>query len=453
MTKYIRMNGVSGIKKAYATGGKIRKPKSPVRILAKDVMISADERALANLNCLLIGASGMGKTRGYVSPNIAASENESMIVLDSKLNLYKKHKTELEEKGYKVDLIDLVDLSRSTCGYNPLSYVRTVGEHGQAKADDVKEIAQFIAADDLIGDKHDPLWHTAARNYIAACISLAFHVLPEEDHTLTQVNKLLSLIDQPAWAELIAEAEADDPECLEVIIDQEIRTESVAEKMSASIQGIAKNAMGHFVWDEANELYNCENQIRFSDLGDRKMAVFVNVPDHDFSKGPLLSMFFSQCIKDLLDHADQASNSRLRHPVHLYCDDIGSSFCLPHLPELLSVIRSRSVSISLIVQSWTQIVDRYGLYAAMSIAGNCSIVSYLGGMELESPKFLSERADIPPAKIMSMAMDTELLLIQCQKPCFVKKTNAEDYKPLEFIEQYEEQPLQPSEDSPEKEVG
>ena len=434
MNKRTPLNGISGNKKAR---------RVPVRILAKDITIEADERSISNLNCMVIGAPGMGKTRGFVSPNISVAENESMIILDSKLNLFKKHKAELEKKGYTVELIDLVNLKKSTIGYNPLDYVRTTGKHGQSKVDDVKEIAQFIASDDLVGDKHDPYWQTAARSYISACISLAFHVLPDEEHNLTTVSKLLSLMDQPTWAELIAEAEEDDPECLEAAIDQEIRTERTAEKMHASVVGISKNAMNHFVWDEANELYNRENRIRFSDLGDKKMAVFVNVPDHDFSKGEILSLFFSQCLKDLLDHADRSNNSRLRHPVHLYCDDIaGSSFCIPHLPELISIIRSRSISLSLILQSWTQLTARYGYSNAMTIAGNCSILSYLGGMELESPKFLSERANLPLDKITSMSMDTELVLIQGQKPVFTKKNNADDYKPLEFIEQFESHPSQ-----------
>ena len=180
MNNHIKMNGISGSKAAYL--GKTHKSKKPVRILSKDIKITADERSLSNLNCLIIGATGMGKTRGYVSPNISASEDESMIVLDSKLNLYNKHKDELAQKGYKVELIDLVDLSRSSIGYNPLDYIRTFGEHGQAKVDDVREIAQFIASDDLVGDKRDPFWSNAARSYISACISLAFHLLPDEDH-------------------------------------------------------------------------------------------------------------------------------------------------------------------------------------------------------------------------------------------------------------------------------
>ena len=434
------MNGISGSKAAYI--GKTRKPKKPVRILSKDIKITADERSLSNLNTLIIGSTGMGKTRGYVSPNISisASEDESMIVLDSKLNLYNKHKDELAQKGYKVELIDLVDLSRSSIGYNPLDYIHTFGEHGQAKVDDVREIAQFIASDDLVGDKRDPFWSNASRSYISACISMCFHILPDEEHNLTMVNKLLSLMDTPVWEILIKEAEANDPECLEVTVDQEIKSDRQAERMHASLVGISKTSLTYFVWDEASELYCRKDRVRFSDLGDRKMALFVNVPDHDFSKGPLLSLFFSQCLKDLLDHADKASNSRLRHPVHLYCDDIGSSFCIPHLPELLSIVRSRGISLSLILQSWTQLLSRYGEYGAMTIAGNCSIVSYLGGLETESAKFMSLKANLPLDKITSMKMDTELILIQGQKPVFSKKFNAEDYTEIKYIEQLEEQP-------------
>ena len=434
------LNGISGNKRAYVNTERIHKPKKPVRILSKDIKITADERSLSNLNCTIIGATGAGKTRSFVSPNISAAENESMIVLDSKLNLYKKHKAELESKGYKVELIDLVDLTRSTIGYNPLDYVRTVGDHGQAKVDDVREIASFIASDNMVGSTKEPFWHQTAREYIAASISLAFHTLVPEEINLKTVNKLLSLIDQPEWAVLIAEAKEDDPECLEVEINDQLITYRVTEKTHASILGIAKTAMTHFIWDEANELYCSEKRIKFSDLGDKKMAVFVNVPDHDFSKGPILSLFFSQCLKELLDHADRASNSRLRHPVHIIADDIASHFAIPHLPELISIIRSRGISLTLVLQSISQLSACYGESGAMTIIGNCSIVAFLGSMELDSPNMLSLKANIPVDKITSMRMTEELLLIQGRKPIFAKKYNAEDYTEINFIDQHEEQP-------------
>ena len=445
MKKTVILNGSNGNKKAYLN--KVHKARKPERIIGKDLKITADERSLSNLNTLVIGATGAGKTRGYVSPNISASTVESMVVIDSKLNLYHKHKDELEAKGYRVELIDLVNLDNSSIGYNPLDFVRTCGEHGIAKPDDVKELAEFIVSDERFHSDRDPLWENAARQYVVACLSLCFHILPDEEHTLTTVSKLLSYMDQPAWDTFIQKAEQDDPECLEVIIDREIREGRVTEKMHASIVNIAKIALNHFTWDEANKLYTMPQRIRFADLGDSKMAFFINVSDHDYSKTPLVTMFFSQCIKELLDHADRQKSCRLRVPVHLYCDDIGATFVIPHLPELMSITRSRRISLSLIMQSWSQLLKKYGQYDASTIAGNSSVIVYLGSSELESPKFLSEKANIPLDKLTGMKSDTQFVCIHGQKPFFCKKYIKDDLKEVVFDT---EKALEPQD---EKEAG
>ena len=451
--KTTNLSGVSGNKKGFFNMKNIRKAKKPVRIIGKDLKVTADERSLMNCNVMVFGQTGAGKSYGYVSPNTSASTVESLVVIDTKLNLLRKHKAELEAKGYRVELIDLVNLDNSSIGYNPLDFVRTTGEHGIAKPDDIKELAEMIVTDKRFHSDHDPFWEVAAKQYITACLSLCFHILDEE-YTLTTVSKLLSYMDQPVWDTLIQEAEQDDPECLEAVIDREIRGSRNADKMHASISGIAKVAMNQFTWDEADKLYTMPRRIRFSDLGDRKMAVFINVSDHDFSKTPLVAMFFSQLIKELLDHADKQRNSRLKVPVHLYADDIGATFVIPHLPELMSIIRSRGISLSLIMQSWSQLLAKYGPYDASTIAGNCSVLVFLGTSELETARFLSEKANIPLDKLTGMSLNTELVCIQGQKPFFWKKHIADVLKEVMFNADAEpEQHVGNEPDSDSKEVG
>jgi len=405
----------------------------PKRIIGKNLTVSADERALSNLNTLIIGSTGAGKTRGYVSPNISAAESESMIVLDSKLNLYNKHKDELERKGYQVELIDLCNLPGSTIGYNPTDFLR-MGKNGSPKHDDVAELAGMLCSKDF-QDGKDPFWHTAATEYITACIHLCLHILPTEEHTLSYVNKILKLIERPEWNALIEVAESSDPDCFEVEFNKTIASTRVAEKMLASIIGVAQSAMSLYTWDECEELYSREKRINFTDLGERKTTVFVNVPDHDFGKSQIVSLFFSQAVKALLDHADSQPGSRLKVPVHLYADDIGASFCIPHLPELLSITRSRGLSLSLILQNWGQLEAAYGPHQASTIAGNCSTIVYLSSTDIETPRWFSEKTNMPVERILVMHMDTELVCLQGQKPFFAKKHNADDYRPVAFVDE------------------
>ncbi len=402
------------------------------RTIGRDVTVKADERSLSNLNTLVIGATGTGKTRGYVSPNISAADTESMVIIDSKLNLYKKHMRELKNKGYRVELIDLCCTSNSSVGYNPLDMIRKDQKSKTVRTDDINELADWICSDDEFHDSNDPFWQLASRQYISACIHLCFHILPDDEHDLTIVGKLLNLMNQPEWSELINEAELNDPEAFEVLFDRTVRTTRKAERMHASISGIAGTAMALYTWDDCDKLYSAPVRFNPASLGDTKTALFINVPDHDHSKTPIVRLFFSQCIKVLLDHADSCPKSRLKIPVHLYCDDIGASFVIPHLPELLSITRSRGISVSLILQNWGQLEAKYGSHSASTIAGNCSIAAYLGGTDIETPRYFSEKANMPLDKITGMPLNYELVLIQGQKPFFTRKHNADDYRPVEY---------------------
>ena len=405
--------------------------RAPERIIAKWIKVSASDRRLNNLNCLVIGSSGSGKTSNYTSVNITNSNGESFIVTDSKLNLYNKHKKELIRKGYDVQLIDLCNISNSSIGYNPLDFIRTKGKSGRAVTDDITELAYLLASEE-IHSKNEVFWENAARQYIKCCLALCFHILPDDEHDLTYIGRLLDSLGIPdEWNALIKEAYDDDPDCCEVRINKQIEASRNADKMTSSIIGIAQSAMNQFLFENVSEIYRNPKRIRFSDLGERKSCVFINVPDHDQSKTAIVRLFFSQCIKSLLDHADSMKDSRLKVPVHLYCDDIGANFVIPHLPELLSITRSRGISISLMLQSYSQLLSKYGEYDAETIVSNCAVTIFMGGQDLKSPRFISELANKPLEQILGMPRDTEIVCIQGQSSVFAQKVFPEFFSNIE----------------------
>lgn len=269
---------------------RVRKAKKPIRILAKNVTVKADERALQNLNILCVGSTGSGKTRSFVSPNISAS-TESMVVIDSKLNLFRKHKDDLKTKGYQIELIDLCNLSNSTIGYNPLDMIR-IKDDNSVFIDDVKELASFICADEEFQNLRDGFWQSASRDYISACISMAIRLLIPKEHNLTYVSKILNYINSPEWNTLIAEAKlTGGSDCLEVTVSRQIQDGLIADRMGSSILAMCKSAIQLFNWEGSSELYSMKRRIKFTDLGETKTAVFLNVPDHDYSKVALKDYF------------------------------------------------------------------------------------------------------------------------------------------------------------------
>ena len=413
---------------------RVHKAKKPIRILAKDVTVKADERALQNLNTLCVGCSGAGKTRSFVSPNISSS-TESMVVIDSKLNLFGKHKKELEDKGYQVELIDLCNLSNSSIGYNPMDLIRKK-EDDSAVIDDVKELASLICADEEFQNLRDGFWQSASRDYISACISMAIRLLIPKEHNLTYVSKILNYINSPEWNALIAEAKlTGGSDCLEVTVSRQIQDGLIADRMGSSILAMCKSAIQLFNWEGSSELYSMKRRIKFTDLGEKKTAVFLNVPDHDYSKVALVRLFFSQCLKSLLDHADKQKNSMLKEKVHIFCDDIGANFVIPHLPELIAITRSRGISLSLMLQSVDQLYSKYGIYDANAIIANCSsMVLLAGNTDYDTANFFSNKANIPIERIIEMSPTSELVCLQ--NKCFIAtKHNEEDFRPIEYTEE------------------
>lgn len=124
------------------------------RILAKGVSVSNDmHRTRLNNNDVIIGASGSGKSTGYVIPNIRQN-SDSMIIADAKNSLYRNLHRGLEAKGYTVRVLDFVNPQKS-CPYNPLAYIRSNPKTGKWKEQDIMSIAGMMIPTRC---KRDPFW-------------------------------------------------------------------------------------------------------------------------------------------------------------------------------------------------------------------------------------------------------------------------------------------------------
>lgn len=414
---------------------RIHKASKPVRVIGKNLKISG----LTN-NAVIVAGTGGGKTTCYVSPNISAAEEESLVVLDTKNNLYRRHKEELLAKGYDVQKIDFCTIENSSIGWNPLDIVRTYGEHGQAKIDDIKELSSMLCPSDHIGSNTEKFWETSAANLIACCLSLVFHLLPDEEHSLCYVKKLVSLVmDENRWNMLIKEAKNDDPDCLEVEINETLTAGRKAERMTASFAGIAGCGLDLFTFDGCEQLYHRPDRIKFADLGRKRMCLFISIPDFGPSKDAICSLLLYQIIQQLLMEADSQPRSTLKNKVHIIADDIGANFVIPRLPQLMSIIRSRGIGITLLIQSIDQIYAKYSTEANV-ILGNCNIISFLASsVDNDTAQFFSTKSNLPIEEIINLPLTKSLICLPGIKPFIATKTKAEYFsKPIEFIKEESE---------------
>lgn len=387
------------------------------RILADGVTASNDTWAtgLASHD-LIIGPTGGGKTRGYVLPNLLSTQ-ESCIVADSKGTLRRQVGGILERRGFRVLELDFTDLMHSTWGYNPLRFIRYDEQRECWNEQDIITVAAALVP---VEDRAQPFWEYAARNLLEALIGYTLECLPAEEHDLTSVARLFAEAETGILDEFMGELCTIAPESFAAMRWRSLQTCRRADKMYGSILGILTQKVSNFSFAGARELFTNLNQIDFAAISHTPTAVFVRVSDNDFSLANLTSLFYTQALQMLMAEADKQSDNRLKVPVRLYLDDF-ANLLVPDMDKIISVIRSREISVSIVLQNITQLEGLYGRAKAMTIVDNCDHLLYLGGQSVETARFISTKANKPASTILNMPLDRAWLFERGSTPREVRK--------------------------------
>ena len=396
-----------------------------IRILARDQTVDNDTwKTGLNNNDLIIGPSGSGKTRGYVLPNILQAD-ESMIVTDTKGDLCQQTKALLEKRGYVVQEINLTDCIASPYGYNPLDYIR-VDFEGRCHEQDVLTVAAALVP---VGSLHDPYWELSARFMLACLIAYVMECLPECEHTMDSVTRLFREMGSGKFDQLMRELVEIDPECLAAVQYQMFSLVQKSDKTYASIQGILAEKLSPLAFSGPRYLLNHPQKIHLPSIGERRTAVFIHISDTDRSMDRIAALLYTQALQVLCGCADEQQNRRLKVPVRLILDDFAAAAdaCIPDFDKTTSVIRSREISISVILQSLSQLEASYGHHKAMTIINNCDHLLYLGGQDVETARYIAAKANKPMTSILQMPLDGAWMFTRGETPRQVQKYSLEDH--------------------------
>ena len=387
------------------------------RILADGVTVSNDTWAtgLANHD-LIIGPTGGGKTRGYVLPNLLSSQ-ESFVVTDSKGTLRRQVGGILERRGFQLLELDFTDLLHSPWGYNPLRFIRYDELRECWNEQDIITVAAALVP---VEDRTQPFWEYAARNLLEALVGYTLECLPAEEHNLTSVARLFAEAETGILDEFMREFCTVSPNSFTAMRWKGVQTYRRADKMYGSVLGILSQKISNFSFTGARELFKNPNQIDFAAISHAPTAVFVRVSDNDFSLNNLTSLFYTQALQVLMAEADKQPDSRLQIPVRLYLDDF-SNLTIPDMDKIISVIRSREISVSIAIQSITQLEGLYGHTQAMTIVDNCDHLLYLGGQSVETARFIGVKANKPMSTILDMPLGKAWLFERGSTPREVRK--------------------------------
>ncbi len=374
-----------------------------------------------NNNICVIGTSGSGKTRGYVSPNILQADG-SYVVSDPKGNLADKFGPYLESLGYRIICMDFIHPEKSL-RYNPIMRC--------GSTQDVMRLAYMIVYE-LCNDKQristgDDFWDKATLILMMALIAYMMEAtyLPANEKTFSKL------------AELIADAYKEtgsgrSEEKTKRLLDAHRRwmenqgKESWAYKRynefscapekthnTINMTSLAKLAL--FDTLEVRVMLS-GNDLDFKSIGQEPTAVFVQVSDTDRSMDAIVNMFYSQVMNELCDYADtQCVNSRLPIPVQFILDDFATNARINNFENIISNIRSRGISTMIILQSEAQLRAAYG-DSAQTIVDNCNTYVYLGGSSPEQAERIAKRADKPASQILNMPLDKAWIFRRGQMP-------------------------------------
>lgn len=363
------------------------KDYSSNKILSQNVRIGLDgRRHRRNLNTLVIGGSGAGKTRFFGKPNLMQC-NTSFVVLDPKGEQLRDVGNLLEKEGYVIKVVDLINMNRSHC-YNPFRYIKD-------DKDVLKLITNLIRNTTPKGSQtNDPFWEKSETALLEALCLYLLHEAPEEEQNFTMVMEMIAAAEvkeddeeyQSPLDELFERLEIRNPNSL--ALKQYKIYKQAAGKTAKSILISVGVRLSAFNLESIASL-TATDELELDLVGERKTAIFAVIPDNDSTFNFLIGMLYTQLFQMLYYQADIVHGGALPVPVHFLMDEFANVALPDEFDKLLSTMRSRLIFVSIIIQNLAQIK---GLYKDSweSIVGNCDTLYYLGGNEQSTHKFMSE---------------------------------------------------------------
>ena len=339
-----------------------------------------------NLNILVIGGSGAGKSRTFAIPNIMQC-NCSMVITDPKAELLRKTGDLLKKMGYEVRVFDLIHPDTSFC-YNPFQYV-------QDDKDVLRLINNLIKNTTPKGSQSsDPFWEKSETALLQALMMYLLHEAPPEEQNFPMIMEMLASAQVKEEDEdyespldiLFERLEMRDPES--IAVKQYHIYKQAAGKTAKSILISVGVRLAAFNLKQIADL-TCIDELDLSSIGEKKVALFCCIPDADTSLNYLVGMIYSQLFQTLYYVADRLHGGKLPVPVHCIMDEFPNVALPDDFEKILATMRSRSISCSIIVQNMSQIKALFK-DSHDSVVGNCDELLYLGGNEKETHKYLSE---------------------------------------------------------------
>lgn len=384
-------------------------------ILGENAIYSTDcsETGLNN-NVLVCGSSGCGKTMSIFEPRLLETFHSSLIAAVTKRRVVEKYKPVFEQRGYLVEDLNFIDPAESNVAYDPLQYICSYA--------DITFLAESIVKADPRKDKSsaDPYWDDAAISLLSA--EIAYTIMTKDDSTFADVLDLHNELDfRESGSQITTSLDgrfaylADTaPNSFAVSCWKSFH--QLPFKTASCIFGTLNTTIDTIFSPELRKMIAMEKKVDFEELANRKTVLFVSTSAVNPALHCFANMFYAQAFKTLFEYAEGLPGGRLPNPVHMLCDDFATGSRILNFPEYISIFREKQISVTLLVQSESQLESMYGSEDATTIINNCDTYLYMGGMDLKTGRSISERLNAPLEEVLYMPIGQEYVFRRGQRP-------------------------------------
>ena len=338
-----------------------------------------------NLNACVIGSSGSGKTRFWLTPQLLQAHS-SYVVVDPKGGTLDQCGRFLQREKYRVRVFNSIDFSKSM-HYNPLAYIKT-------ESDVLKFVTALIANTKGDGKEGDEFWTKAETLLYCALVAYIVFEGPEEERNMNTLVEMINSMEVREDDETFKNAvdymfdglERRSPQ--HFAVRQYKKYKLASGKTAKSILISCGARLAPFDIPQLREIMSYD-ELELDRLGDEKSALFFLISDTDTTYNFLVALAFSQMFNLLCERADNTYGGRLPHHVRVLWDEAANTGQVPGLEKIVAVIRSREISLTLFYQAMSQCKALYKDHSE-TIMGNMDSIVFLGGREASTLKDISE---------------------------------------------------------------
>lgn len=408
-------------------------------ILGENVIYSMDcSKTGLNNNVIVCGSSGCGKTMSVSEPRLLETFHSSVIAVVTKRRIVNKYKRVFKERGYVVEDLNFISPRESSVAYDPLQYVGSYS--------DITFLARSIVKSNQRKEESaaDPYWDEAAISLLSA--EIAYVLMTKDNPTFIDVLEMHDRIEFKEDSGQIATSFDDefdyiarkDPGCFAVSCWKSFKQLPI--KTAGCVFGTLNTTIDTIFSPELRKMISKRQKVDFEKMAEGRTVLFVSASAVNPALHCFINMFYAQAFKTLFEYAESLPDGKLPVPVHVLCDDFATGSRILNFPEYISIFREKQISVTLLLQSESQLESMYGCGDATTIINNCDTYVYMGGMDLKTGRSISERLNVPLDEVLYMPVGQEVVFRRGQRPIVTKRYDIHNNRLYQKItKQYEEE--------------